>query len=75
MLHCQNVYFLDTALGGLLLKFQRAVMHDAGFKGTVARDFLPCFLPVWIRLGLNVNCFWFLNFNNVPSVLNNYLKF
>ncbi len=38
-------------------------------------DCLPSFLLVWIHLGLNVNRFWFLNFNNVPSILDNYLEF
>jgi hypothetical protein len=33
------------------------------------------FLPEWIHLGLNVNRFWFLDFYNVPSILDNYLKF
>jgi hypothetical protein len=37
--------------------------------------FLACFLPVWIHLGLNVNRFWLLNLNNVPSTLDNHLKF
>ncbi len=35
----------------------------------------PVFLPVCLHLGLNVNCFWFLNFDNVPSILDHYLKF
>ncbi len=33
------------------------------------------FFSVWIPLGLNVNRFWFLNFNNITSILDNYLKF
>ncbi len=33
------------------------------------------FLAVSIHLGLNVNCFWLLNFDNIPSILDNYLKF
>jgi hypothetical protein len=37
--------------------------------------FFCLFLPVLINLGLNVNHFWLLNFNNVPSILDNYLKF
>jgi hypothetical protein len=29
----------------------------------------------WSHLGLYVNRFWFLNFNNVFSILDHYLKF
>jgi hypothetical protein len=35
--------------------------------------FLVCFLPAWIHLGLNVKSYWFLNFNNFPSILDNYI--
>jgi hypothetical protein len=37
--------------------------------------FGPIFWPVWIQLGLNMNCLWFLNFNDAPLILVNYFKF
>jgi hypothetical protein len=49
--------------------------HKPPLKGLSHEIFFACFLPVCIHFGLNVNRFWFLNFNNVPSILNNYLKF
>ncbi len=30
--------------------------------------FGPVYWPVWIHLGLNKNRFWFLNFEEAPSI-------
>jgi hypothetical protein len=35
-------------------------------KGRLHEIFGPIFWPVWIHLGLNVNQWWFLNFNDAP---------
>jgi hypothetical protein len=44
------------------------------FKGTVAWYFYVSFSLEWIYLGLNRNRFWFLNFTDAPSILENYFK-
>ncbi len=33
------------------------------------------FWPVWMLLGLNVNCLWFYNFYEAPSIFCSYFKF
>ncbi len=37
--------------------------------------FRPVFGPVWMRLGLNVNPLWFLNFYEAPLIFYSYFKF
>ncbi len=45
-------------------------------KGLSHEIFWPVFRPVWIHLGLNVNCFWFLYFNDAHLIFkDNYFKF
>jgi hypothetical protein len=34
--------------------------------------FRPVFWPVWMHLGLNVNCLWFFNFKEGSSILYSY---
>jgi hypothetical protein len=36
--------------------------------------FLSVIWPACMSLGLNVNCFCFLNFNNAPLILDDYFK-
>jgi hypothetical protein len=42
---------------------------------TVAWDFCPVYWPVWMHLGLNKNRFWFLNFEEAPSIWGSHFKF
>jgi hypothetical protein len=44
-------------------------------KGLSYEIFGPVFWAVWMHLGLNVNRLLFLNFNDAPLILDNYLKF
>ncbi len=44
-------------------------------KGLSHEIFRPVFWPVWMRLGLNVNCFWFYNFYEASSIFGSYFKF
>jgi hypothetical protein len=44
-------------------------------KGLAHEIFWPVFWPVWIHLGLNMNCLWFLHFNGASLILDNYFKF
>ncbi len=37
--------------------------------------FGPVFWPVWLDLGLNMNRFWFLSFNEAPSIWDRHFKF
>jgi hypothetical protein len=49
--------------------------ENKDLKGLSHEIFWPVFWPVWVHLGLNMNCLWFLNFNGAPSILDNYFKF
>ncbi len=40
-------------------------------KGLSHEIFGPVFWPVWMYLGLNVNCLRFLNFSDAPLILDN----
>ncbi len=44
-------------------------------KGLSHEIFDPVFWAVWIYLGLNMNRLWFLNFNDVPLILDTYFRF
>jgi hypothetical protein len=37
-------------------------------KGLSHEIFGPVYWPVWMHLGLNKNCFWFLNFEEAASI-------
>ncbi len=45
------------------------------FKGVSHKIFKPVFWPVCMHLGLNLNRFWFLSFNDAPLILDDYFKF
>ncbi len=50
-------------------------LYGVPLKGLSHKIFGLVFGAVWVYLGLNVNRLWFLNFNNAPSILDNYFKF
>jgi hypothetical protein len=46
-----------------------------GLKGLLHKIFKPVYWPVWMQLGLNKNRFWFLNFEEAPSIWGSHFKF
>ncbi len=44
-------------------------------KGLSLEMLGPVFWAVWMYLGLNVNCLWFLNFNDFPLILEKNFEF
>ncbi len=51
----------------------RKIRED--LKGLSHEIFGPVYWPVWMHLGLNKNCFWFLNFEEAPSIWGSHFKF
>jgi hypothetical protein len=54
---------------------QRHVILLVNLKGLSHGIFTVIFWLEWIYLGLKGNCFWFLNFKDVSSILDSYFKY
>jgi hypothetical protein len=49
----------NTDLISKMIKKAQNSSFPSPFKGIGIEIFWPVFLPVYMHLGLNVNCFWF----------------
>ncbi len=58
-----------------ILYLQYVVFVASRLKGLSHEICFSVFWPVWIHLGLNMNCLWFLNFNGALLILDNYFNF
>jgi hypothetical protein len=71
---CVCMYYIQ-----ILIKFncpQLKTFCLAGFlKGLSHAIFGPVYWPVWMRLGLKKNRFWFLNFKGAPLIWGRHFKF
>ncbi len=54
--------------------FVRYLKNDV-LKGLLHEIFWPFYWPVWMHLGPNKNRFWFLHFEEAPSIWGSHFKF
>ncbi len=55
--------------------FVRVSATPLALKGLSHEIFGPVYWPVWMHLGLNMNRFWFLDFEEAPSIWGSHFKF
>jgi hypothetical protein len=54
------------------LRFRQRGTSLKTLNGLSHEIFGPVFCPVWMNLGLNVNCFWFVNYYDTPLSLDSH---
>ncbi len=65
-IHCKPARRLEMTYTVQYMRSQ--IMDNVNLKGLSHEIFGPVYWPVWMHLGLNENRFWFLNFEEAPSI-------